>query len=91
MELDFSMINHRAQRDAEYRSRKAANDRALGLRRDATPEQVHAAITKAAKPIRFEATCTCGDRITGDTSRWRHDKAPADMHTAHAVGSLRQI
>lgn len=41
--------------------------------------------------MRFEATCTCGTRITGDTRKWRHDSKPADGHKAHAIGTLRQI
>lgn len=91
MELDFSILNTRANLDAQYRARKAANDRLLGIGRDATAEQVHAAIVKAAKPMRFAATCHCGGRITGDTHTWRHDKAPAKRHTASPVGSLTQI
>lgn len=43
------------------------------------------------KRMRFEATCTCGTRITGDTRKWRHDTKPADGHKAHAVGTLTQI
>lgn len=86
-----SIFDIRAQRDAEYRARKAANDRALGLKPGATPEQVHAAITKTAKPMRFEATCTCGTRVTGNGRKWRHDKQATDKHRAHPVGTLRQI
>jgi hypothetical protein len=43
------------------------------------------------KKMRFEATCTCGARITGDTLRWRHDKAPATKHRGHAIGTIKQI
>jgi hypothetical protein len=41
--------------------------------------------------MRFEATCTCKARITGNTIKWRHDVRPATPHQAHPVGTLRQI
>ena len=40
---------------------------------------------------KFETTCRCKARITGDSTKWRHDVAPADKHKAQAVGTLRQI
>ena len=43
------------------------------------------------KPMKFEAQCICGGRITGNTTKWRHDVAPAIKHTAQAWGTLRQI
>ena len=45
----------------------------------------------AMKAMKFEATCTCGTRVTGNGSKWRHDKQAADKHRAHPVGTLRQI
>lgn len=47
---------------------------------------------KAPKALRFEATCgECRGRITGDSTTWRHAKAPEKKHKAYAVGTLRQI
>lgn len=43
------------------------------------------------KKLRFEATCTCGNRITGDTKTWRHDTRPTHRHTPHPTGTLTQI
>jgi len=41
---------------------------------------------------RFEATCDCGTRLTGNGAhRWRHDTKPAAPHTPHPVGTLRQL
>lgn len=48
----------------------------------------------ASATWRFEATCTCGGRITGNgVSRpWRHDIKPADRrHYAMPTDVLRQI
>lgn len=39
----------RAQRDAGYRARHAATNEALGLGKDATPEQVHEALMRASE------------------------------------------
>ncbi|HEX6872665.1 MAG TPA: hypothetical protein VF163_16330 [Micromonosporaceae bacterium] len=39
----------RAQRDADFRARRGANNRVLGLSKDATPEQVHAALMRASE------------------------------------------
>lgn len=43
------------------------------------------------KTMRFEATCHCGTRVTGNGSKWRHDKQATDKHRAHPIGTLRQI
>lgn len=50
-----------------------------------------AAPAAKAKPMRFEATCTCGTRVTGNGLKWRHDKRATDKHRAHPTGTLRQI
>lgn len=46
---------------------------------------------KAAKKMRFEATCECGGRITGRTHHWRHDVAPVVKHRGWAIGMIKQI
>ncbi len=41
--------------------------------------------------MKFEATCTCGQRLTGNGRKWRHKIRPADTHRAHPSGPLRQL
>jgi hypothetical protein len=42
---------------------------------------------------KFEATCRCGERITGGTVQrpWRHDAAPAEKHPASPVTAMTEI
>lgn len=42
---------------------------------------------------RFEGTCRCGTRITGNGQDrpWRHDSKPKDGHQATPTGTLTEI
>lgn len=44
-----------------------------------------------AETMKFEATCKCGQHLTGNGTTWRHDSKPASRHQPMPVGTLRQI